>query len=248
MRTAMHWFVWICLSTLIIAGLDEACGAGETATDAATAAEQIPPAMKVVRLEAFPSSIELGNKFAYRQLLITGISDAGERIDVTRIAKIEPASQIVTISATGLVRPVLDGTTELHVSRAGQAITLPVKVSNLEADYAVSFVRDIMPTMSKLGCNAGTCHGSDQGKNGFKLSLRGYDPEFDHRALTDDLAGRRFNRSAPEQSLMLLKPSGGVPHVGGVLSRPGEPAYELLKQWIAAGVKVDLDAPRRDGD
>ena len=65
-----------------------------------------------------------------------------------------------------------------------------------------------MPTLSKMGCNAGTCHGSANGKNGFKLSLRGYDPLFDHRALTDDLAGRRFNRAAPDQSLMLLKPSG----------------------------------------
>ena len=65
-----------------------------------------------------------------------------------------------------------------------------------------------MPAMSKMGCNAGTCHGSLNGKNGFKLSLRGYDPLFDHRALTDDIAGRRFNRAAPDQSLMLLKPVG----------------------------------------
>ena len=106
----------------------------------------------------------------------------------------------------------------------------------------------MMPTMSKMGCNAGTCHGAANGKNGFKLSLRGYDPLFDHRALTDDLAGRRFNRAAPDQSLMLLKPSGGVPHVGGVLTHPGEPYYELLRAWIAAGVKLDLDTPARDQD
>ena len=73
----------------------------------------------------------------------------------------------------------------------------------------VSFVRDVMPVLSKLGCNAGTCHGAAKGKNGFKLSLRGYDPIFDHRALTDDLEGRRFNRAAPDKSLMLLKPAGG---------------------------------------
>ncbi len=98
--------------------------------------------------------------------------------------------------------------------------------------------------ISKLGCNAGTCHGAQDGKNGFKLSLRGYDPLFDHRALTDDLAGRRFNRAAPDQSLMLLKPAGVVPHVGGVLMKPGEPYYELLRAWIAAGVKLDLESPR----
>jgi hypothetical protein len=76
------------------------------------------------------------------------------------------------------------------------------------------------------------------------LSLRGYDAQFDHRALTDDLAARRFNRAAPDQSLMLLKPSGAAPHVGGVLMKPGQPTYELLKLWIAQGSKFDVDSPR----
>src|SRR5262249_37854764 len=74
--------------------------------------------------------------------------------------------------------------------------------------------------------------------------LRGYDPLYDHRALTDDLSGRRFDRAAPDASLMLLKLSGGVPHVGGVLARPGEPYYELIRAWIADGVKLDLKTPR----
>src|SRR5439155_17219314 len=82
------------------------------------------------------------------------------------------------------------------------------------------------------------------GKNGFKLSLRGYDPLFDHMALTDDVQGRRFNRASPDHSLMLLKPSGGVAHVGGVVYKPGEPNYELLRAWIADGVKLDLQSPR----
>ena len=93
-------------------------------------------------------------------------------------------------------------------------------------EEARRFVRDVMPAMSKMGCNAGTCHGAQSGKNGFKLSLRGYDPLFDHIALTDDLAGRRFNRAAPDTSLMLLKPAGAVPHVGGVLFQPGEEKKE----------------------
>ena len=101
-----------------------------------------------------------------------------------------------------------------------------------------------MPALSRLGCNAGTCHGSAQGKNGFQLSLRGYDPLFDHRALTDDISGRRFNRAAPERSLMLLKPAGAVAHVGGVLTQPGEPYYDLIRSWITQGVKLDLATPR----
>ena len=71
----------------------------------------------------------------------------------------------------------------------------------------MNFIQDVNPVLSKVGCNAGTCHGSQKGRAGFKLSLRGYDPVFDYQALIDDLSGRRFNRSRPEQSLMLLKPT-----------------------------------------
>src|ERR1051326_3895701 len=71
----------------------------------------------------------------------------------------------------------------------------------------VGFVRDVEPILNKVGCTQGTCHGAAKGKNGFKLSLRGYDPEYDYRALITDLSGRRFNRTDPARSLMLLKPT-----------------------------------------
>ncbi len=86
-----------------------------------------------------------------------------------------------------------------------------MKVENAQI-ASVDFVRDVNPVLSRLGCNAGTCHGAQAGKNGFKLSLRGYDPVYDVRALTDDLAGRRVSLSSPHDSLMLSKPLGIVPH------------------------------------
>ena len=85
------------------------------------------------------------------------------------------------------------------------------------------------------------------GKNGFKLSLRGYDPVFDVRALTDDLASRRVNVASPAQSLMLLKPTAAVPHAGGQAIKPGSAYYESLRQWIAAGAQLDLTSPRVTG-
>ena len=100
------------------------------------------------------------------------------------------------------------------------------------------------PVISRLGCNNGTCHGSQKGRNGFKLSLRGYDPLFDHQALTDDLAARRFNRVVPDQSLLLLKAIGRIPHGGGAQTGPGESYYQLLHDWIANGVPFDVDSPR----
>src|SRR5204862_104371 len=151
---------------------------------------------------------------------------------------------LVKVSAEGQVRPASDGQGEIKFSVAGQSGSIPVVVTGQKAKVEVSFVKDVMPLISRIGCNAGTCHGSAQGKNGFQLSLRGYDPLFDHRALIDDISGRRFNRAAPDRSLMLLKPAGGVPHVGGVLTQPGEPYYELIRAWISQGVKLDLETPR----
>jgi hypothetical protein len=211
---------------------------------ASQAQEKLPAGMKVVRLEAHPTAITLKHPYDYRQLLLTGVLDTGERIDVTRMAQVEKPANLVRLSATGLVRPAADGQGVLKFNISGQAVTVPVTVRGQKEKYAASFVRDIMPVLSKVGCNAGTCHGAQQGKNGFKLSLRGYDPLFDHQSLTDDLEGRRFNRAAPERSLMLLKPSGGAPHMGLVLFQPGDPYYEVIKAWIADGVKLDLHSPR----
>jgi WD40 repeat protein len=108
----------------------------------------------------------------------------------------------------------------------------------------IEFLTDVMPQLGKLGCNAGTCHGARAGQNGFCLSLRGYNPLADHAALTDDLAARRINRAKPEASLMLMKPSGGVPHGGGQVLQPGTRRYEILRRWIAEGAVYNADAPR----
>src|SRR6185437_7611739 len=206
--------------------------------------EKLPPDAKIVKLEAHPSRIELKTPFEYTQLLLTGHLASGEQLDVTRLAKIETPAQLARVNATGVVRPIANGSGVLKISLQGQTLTLPIEVKGQKDKVNVSFVRDVMPTMSRMGCNAGTCHGAQKGRNGFKLSLRGYDPLFDHRSLTDDLKGRRFNRAAPDTSLMLLKCTGTVAHVGGVLTQPGEPYYELFRSWIADGVKLDLNSPR----
>jgi Protein of unknown function (DUF1549)/Protein of unknown function (DUF1553)/Bacterial Ig-like domain (group 2) len=209
----------------------------------ARAEEQLPEGSRVIRLEAAPKAVTLKSPFDYAQMLLTAELAGGEKVDVTRMAKAQVPS-IAKLSPNGLLRPLGDGDGTLRFTLGGKSVEVPVKVRGEREKYQVSFVRDVMPVMSKLGCNAGTCHGAQKGKNGFKLSLRGYDPLFDHRALTDDLEGRRFNRAAPEMSLMLLKPAGVVPHVGGMVMKPGDPTYELLRNWIAQGVGLDLASPR----
>src|SRR5215467_11902125 len=91
---------------------------------------------------------------------------------------------------------------------------LPAAMAAADAPK-VTFLRDVAPILNKVGCTQGTCHGAAKGKNGFKLSLRGYDPQFDYEALLYDLSGRRFNRADPGRSLLLAKPSQEVAHGGG---------------------------------
>jgi len=100
----------------------------------------------------------------------------------------------------------------------------------------VTFLRDVAPILNKVGCTAGTCHGAAKGKNGFKLSLRGYDPRFDYESLLYDLSGRRFNRADPGRSLMLAKPSQEVAHGGGRRFAKDSDYYKTIYTWIAQGV------------
>jgi hypothetical protein len=108
----------------------------------------------------------------------------------------------------------------------------------------VSFRNDVMAVLSRAGCNQGACHGNQNGKNGFKLSLRGQDPAFDFDALTRDTLGRRTDRLHPEDSLMLAKATSQVPHEGGKRFDRDSREYQLLYRWIAEGMQSDpVNAP-----
>src|SRR5205085_405002 len=100
----------------------------------------------------------------------------------------------------------------------------------------VTFLRDVAPILNKVGCTSGPCHGAAKGKNGFKLSLRGYDPQFDYEALLYDLSGRRFNRADPGRSLMLTKPTQQTAHGGGLRFEKDSAYYKIIYEWIAQGV------------
>src|SRR5947208_3719304 len=101
----------------------------------------------------------------------------------------------------------------------------------------VDFERHIMGLFGRMGCNSGSCHGSFQGRGGFRLSLFGYDPEKDYTALTRDNFGRRINRVDPDRSLLLLKPTGQVEHGGGLRFAKDSWQYQLLRDWIVSGAR-----------
>jgi hypothetical protein len=112
-------------------------------------------------------------------------------------------------------------------------IAAPVRAG--ESEGPVSFRHEVVPLLTRLGCNAGACHGTPSGKNGFRLSLRGYDPGLDLASLTREATGRRIDPLAPDGSLMLLKATARIPHEGGRRVAPHDDAYALLRRWIAQG-------------
>lgn len=200
----------------------------------------------ISELKVEPTSLTLSNKLDFRRVLVSGKTPDGLWVDLSHVAKFDlgPANQkspaIVRQDSDGYFVPLADGETKVQISALGKSATLPLVVKNLAAARPISFVRDIMPVLSKSDCNSGPCHGTPKGKNGFKLSLRGYDPEWDHEQLVDDLSSRRFNRSRPKDSLMLVKPVAAVPHVGG--QRFGEDSiqYAMFMQWIKEGNQSDV--------
>ena len=104
------------------------------------------------------------------------------------------------------------------------------------ADGPPSFVNDVVPVFTRYGCNQGACHGKGAGQNGFRLTLRGYAPELDYQYLTREFSARRICTDVPEESLLLRKPSGLVPHEGGKVFDVGSRPYQVLLSWIRAGL------------
>lgn len=189
-----------------------------------------------VKLQTSPERLVLSNRRDARSVLVYGHTADGKIVDISSSAKRTAAGPQIAIDSDGYVTPVAVGTSELIVTAGGQSVKIPVEVKDVSA-APTDFIRDVEPILAKVGCNMGTCHGAQQGRKGFKLSLRGYDPIYDYRALVDDVSGRRFNRANPSDSLMLLKPTQGVPHEGGFLFDEESRAYKIIHQWIAEGCK-----------
>ena len=110
----------------------------------------------------------------------------------------------------------------------------------LHAEEVPSFRQDIMPILFRAGCNSGTCHGSARGKDGFMLSLFGYDAKGDYHRIVQEMVGRRINVAVPEESLLLKKAIGAVPHTGGKLFDRDSEFYRTLVAWITAGAPDDV--------
>ncbi|MFM8273278.1 MAG: DUF1549 domain-containing protein [Gemmata sp.] len=200
---------------------------------AARAAE--PPSGAPKELVVYPKEVTLTGPRAVQRVIVLGVWADGRQWDLTRDARVSVGNARTATAEGGVVRPVSDGRTVLHVEASGARATVPVVVVGSAADEPVSFAREVEPVLTKAGCNGGGCHGAQHGRGGFKLSLFGFDPAFDHLQIVQSNEGRRVVPSNPEQSILLAKPALVMEHGGGEKLRHNGREYLTIRQWLEDG-------------
>ncbi|MBT6849452.1 MAG: DUF1549 domain-containing protein, partial [Planctomycetaceae bacterium] len=197
---------------------------------------QVVVSAEIIRIEASPPQVALRGKDSSIQLLITGFDATGHAQDLTHQARYRHSATGADISSTGIVRGILDGASIITARYAGRSIKIPVSITDAQIRQPLSFTNDIIPILSRYRCNTSGCHGKAEGQNGFKLSVFGFDPLADYRAITMEARGRRIFPAAAEMSLLMQKMSGDLPHGGGILIPSSRAEYRKITEWIAAGV------------
>ncbi len=144
--------------------------------------------------------------------------------------------EVAKLDADQIAWPTGDGETAITATIQGHRASAPLRVADYSTATTWSFRNDVLPVMTKVGCNSGPCHGAAAGKNGFKLTLRGYDPVTDYFTLTHQALARRTDRLEPAKSLILLKPTLAIPHGGGRRFDVGSPEYKIISGWLAQGM------------
>ena len=193
----------------------------------------------LTRLEVFPNDVDLTTARDRQSLVVQATYADGITRDVTAQAAMIPANPALVRRDGFVLHPVADGETILDVAFEGQTARVPVKVAQASSSPPLSFRLDVMPVFMRSGCNTGSCHGAARGKDGFRLSLFGFDPDGDHFRITREMIGRRVNLAVPDDSTLLEKSLGAVTHTGGKRMEKGDEYYATLKSWIESGVPKD---------
>ena len=187
----------------------------------------------------YPAEINLAT-VRDRQSLVVQINwSNGITTDATTEATFQIADPTFVKLEGSTFFPVADGSTKVTVAVGGFSAEVPVTVAQATVDPPISFANDVMPVFSKSGCNTGSCHGAARGKDGFRLSLYGFDPNGDHYRLTRDMYGRRISLAVPEDCLLVNKAVGSVPHTGGDLFSRDSQHYQTLVRWLNVGAPND---------
>ncbi|HVX14027.1 MAG TPA: DUF1549 and DUF1553 domain-containing protein [Pirellulales bacterium] len=186
-------------------------------------------------LALLPGEIKLTGSQAYQSLLVEESRNGQYVGQVVEGLTFESSNPQVVAIEDGVARPVGNGQATITAKIGARSSTAAVTVAGMDQPFRWSFRNHVESVLAKAGCSSGACHGAQAGKNGFKLSLRGYDPDGDFNTITRQARGRRIVPSDPGRSLILTKPTGAVPHKGGLRFRVNSLEYRVLADWIAAG-------------
>lgn len=189
--------------------------------------------VRLVSLRIYPPVIELDGKGASQTLTVVATDANGVEWDVTGSSSLRLQNPSLSrVSDDGTLYGLANGETAMVATVGPTSAKATVIVRNISAGRSLSFVRDVVPVLTRSGCAGSNCHGSVRGKNGFKLSLFGYEPSADYAAITTANEGRRVNFTAPDKSLILQKPTFTIPHGGGVRFKVDSPEYDILHEWL----------------
>jgi hypothetical protein len=233
--------VWL-TALVLLSGTTISLG-GEPGADqkppAAPVAQAPAPTAGLTCIEVYPPAISLTTSKDRQSIVVQATYADGITRDVTCEATLTPANPALLKREGATFRPSADGETSLAVAFGGKTLAIPVKVAQTKAVPPISFRLDVMPVFMRAGCNTGSCHGAARGKDGFRISLFGFDPEGDHFRLTREMVGRRINLAIPSDSTLLEKAIGAVQHTGGKRFEPTSELYQTIHHWIEAGAPND---------
>lgn len=192
-----------------------------------------------VKLSLAPANPFLFGKGA-RQTLVAVVhySDGSAEEVTSRVSFGSARAEVATVSAQGVVQAESNGATRVFGRYRGLTGSTLVFVLQAQSPRPPSFAADVLPVLTKIGCNGGNCHGSLNGQNGFKLSLFGYEPRSDYEMIAQKHDGRRLDLRQPEQSLLLLKPTFQIPHGGGSVLKRDSDEYHSILNWIRQGARL----------
>src|SRR5687767_1736171 len=191
--------------------------------------------------DVYPADVNLETSRDRQSIVVRVVDPNGVNRDITSQVQVTITPPTLAKYDKGTFTPLSDGEGKVLVKHNNETVELPLKVKDAKNDRPISFKLDVMPVFLNSGCNVGGCHGAARGKDGFELSLFGYDPNKDYHRITREFPNRRINLALPEDSLMLTKSTGKVAHTGGTRFKEDSENYKTLLRWIEAGAPQDDD-------
>ncbi len=222
----MSWIrvPWASGFTLVLYAAMASCAWGDSAVE---------------QLHVYPVDIHLTATGDTQRFIVIATRADGVTRDVTDLAAVHIKDSALVKCRQHVVHPVRDGSTELTATFAGKTATARIEVAGATRPRPISFELDVMPVFLRAGCNTGSCHGAASGKEGFRLSLFGFDAKGDYFRITREIGFRRVNLAVPERSLLIEKATGQVPHGGGKRFAIDSPYNQTLLRWLEAGAPAD---------